>query len=112
MAKLIRAIAHSVDPILNITCILGVIIYVFAVMGMRIFGPFYTPENFGPKGVPRWNLKDFAHAFMMVFRILCSEWVEPLWDCMEVTGPVALLFFLPCLIVGNFIVSDIYSGYL
>jgi len=105
MAKLIRAIAHSVDPILNITCILGVIIYVFAVMGMRIFGPAYTPEKFGPDGVPRWNFKDFAHSFMMVFRILCSEWVEPLWDCMKVTSPAALFFFMPCLIVGNFIVS-------
>lgn len=105
MAKLIRAIAHSVDPILNITCILGVILYVFAVMGMRVFGPAYTEEKFGAGEVPRWNLKDFSHSFMMVFRILCSEWVEPLWDCMRVTDAAALLFFLPCLIVGNFIVS-------
>ncbi|XP_031570121.1 sodium channel protein 60E-like [Actinia tenebrosa] len=112
MAKLIQAIAHSVDPILNITCILGVIIYVFAVMGMRIFGPAYTEEKFGAGQVPRWNLKDFSHSFMMVFRILCSEWVEPLWDCMRVTDAAALLFFLPCLIVGNFIVLNLFVALL
>ncbi|EDO46797.1 predicted protein, partial [Nematostella vectensis] len=112
MAKLIRAIAHSVDPIFNITCILGVIIYVFAVVGMRVFGPHYTAEAFGSRGIPRWNFTDFTHSFMMVFRILCSEWVEPLWDCMRVTNTAALLFFLPALIVGNFIVLNLFVALL
>ena len=31
----------------------------------------------------RWNFKDFFHSFMMIFRILCGEWAEPLWDCMR-----------------------------
>ena len=31
----------------------------------------------------RWNFTDFFHSFMMIFRILCGEWVEPLWDCMR-----------------------------
>ena len=31
----------------------------------------------------RWNFSDFFHSFMMVFRILCGEWIEPLWDCMR-----------------------------
>jgi len=31
----------------------------------------------------RWNFNDFFHSFMMVFRILCGEWIEPLWDCMR-----------------------------
>lgn len=31
----------------------------------------------------RWNFNDFFHSFMMIFRILCGEWIEPLWDCMR-----------------------------
>lgn len=31
----------------------------------------------------RWNFSDFFHSFMMIFRILCGEWIEPLWDCMK-----------------------------
>ena len=25
---------------------------------------------------------------MMIFRILCGEWIEPLWDCMRAEGKV------------------------
>jgi hypothetical protein len=25
---------------------------------------------------------------MMIFRILCGEWIEPLWDCMRAEAKV------------------------
>ena len=28
---------------------------------------------------------------MMIFRILCGEWIEPLWDCMRAEGKVVSL---------------------
>ena len=36
----------------------------------------------------RWNFTDFFHSFMMIFRILCGEWIEPLWDCMRAEAKV------------------------
>lgn len=105
MGKLITAITRSVGPVGNITIILGIITYMFAVVGMKVFGDAYTPDKFGKDGVPRWNFKDFRHSFMLVFRILCGEWIEPLWDAMRATSPMAILFFLPTFIIGNFIVS-------
>lgn len=45
----------------------------------------------------RWNFNDFFHSFMMIFRILCGEWIEPLWDCMraeeEVSEEIVLIIF-------------------
>ena len=108
MAKLVAAITKSVGPVGNITLILGVIIYIFAVAGMKIFGDAYKTEN--SQDVPRWNFNDFWHAFVMVFRILCGEWIEPLWDCMKATSPLAILFFLPAFVIGNFIVSIQWSA--
>ena len=105
MAKLVTAITKSVGPVGNITLILGVIIYIFAVVGIKVFGDVYTTDKFGIDGVPRWNFNDFWHAFMMMFRVLCGEWIEPLWDCMRATNPMAILFFLPAFVIGNFIVS-------
>ena len=105
MNKLVSAITKSVGPVGNITLILGVIIYIFAVVGMRVFGDAYTEDKFGNYGIPRWNFNDFWHAFMMVFRVLCGEWIEPLWDCMRATSPLALLVFLSAFVIGNFIVS-------
>ena len=107
MERLMKAIARSVGPVGNITLILSVVIYIFAVLGIKVFGEAYTADKFGEDGVPRWNFNDFWHAFMMVFRVLCGEWIEPLWDCMRATSAAkATLFFLTVLIVGNFIVSN------
>jgi hypothetical protein len=25
--------------------------------------------------MPRWNFTDFMHSFMIVFRVLCGEWI-------------------------------------
>ena len=105
-----KAIARSVGPVGNITLILSVVIYIFAVLGIKVFGKAYTVEKFGEDGIPRWNFNDFWHAFMMVFRVLCGEWIEPLWDCMRATSAgQATLFFLTVLVVGNFIVSNSFS---
>ena len=110
MERLMKAIARSVGPVGNITLILSVVIYIFAVLGIKVFGKAYTVEKFGEDGIPRWNFNDFWHAFMMVFRVLCGEWIEPLWDCMRATSAgQATLFFLTVLVVGNFIVSNSFS---
>ncbi|XP_015747869.1 PREDICTED: sodium channel protein 60E-like [Acropora digitifera] len=110
MERLMKAIARSVEPVGNITLILSVVIYIFAVLGIKVFGHAYTPETFGEGGVPRWNFNDFWHAIMMVFRVLCGEWIEPLWDCMRASSPEkATLFFLAVLVVGNFIVRRVFG---
>ncbi|PFX17439.1 Sodium channel protein type 4 subunit alpha B [Stylophora pistillata] len=113
MRRLLSTISNSVGPIGNITLILGLVIYIFALMGMKMFGKSYTPEKFGEDGVPRWNFNDFWHAFMMVFRVLCGEWIEPLWDCMRATSPAAAIpFFIPAFVIGNFIVLNLFLALL
>ena len=42
---------------------------------------------------------------MIIFRVLCGEWIEPLYEVMRVSSVWAIAFFLPALIVGNFLVS-------
>ena len=42
---------------------------------------------------------------MVIFRVLCGEWIEPLYECMLTTGVWAAAFFMPALIVGNFLVN-------
>ena len=53
MKRLMKAIARSIGPVCNITLILGVIIYIFAVLGMKIFAKDYKTDKFGDSGVPR-----------------------------------------------------------
>ena len=82
-------------------------------MGMQLFGGSYVASNFEENEVPRWNFTDFLHSFMIVFRVLCGEWIESMWDCMRATksGTMCVPFFLLVYIVGNLVVSTTIMRY-
>ena len=109
MNMLLRTIGNSVGQLGNLTLVLGIIVYMLAVVGMQLFGNVYTLEKFGDDPIPRWNFDNFGNSFMMIFRVLCGEWIEPLYDCMRATNPLAILFFFTTLIIGNFMVSSLYT---
>lgn len=83
MKVLLSIIISTIGALGNLTFVLVIVIYIFAVIGMQLFSKDYTADKFYPEEVPRWNFTDFFHSFMMIFRILCGEWIEPLWDCMR-----------------------------
>nr|XP_040580398.1 sodium channel protein 60E-like [Lepeophtheirus salmonis] len=117
MKVLLSIIISTLGALGNLTFLLIIVIYIFAVLGMQLFGKTYTPENFYPDEVPRWNFTDFFHSFMMIFRILCGEWIEPLWDCMRAEAKVGvaescLAIFLPALVMGNFMVLNLFLALL
>ncbi|KAH8376077.1 hypothetical protein KR200_002552, partial [Drosophila serrata] len=133
MKVLLSIIISTIGALGNLTLILVIVIYIFAVIGMQLFSKDYTPEKFDPdpvpKGMPesivvlssvfyvfRWNFNDFFHSFMMIFRILCGEWIEPLWDCMraeeEQGASTCFAIFLPTLVMGNFMVLNLFLALL
>lgn len=42
---------------------------------------------------------------MIVFRVLCGEWIESMWDCMLVGDVSCIPFFLATVVIGNLVVS-------
>ena len=125
----------------NLTLVLAIIVFIFAVVGMQLFGKNYQVTsriktqawyrgfvNVGPTqwtvsfllqdcvckiskdcALPRWHMKDFFHSFLIVFRVLCGEWIETMWDCMEVAGqPLCILVFMLVMVIGNLVVSDLW----
>ena len=55
--------------------------------------------------MPRWNFTDFMHSFMMIFRVLCGEWIEVMWDCLLVGDATCIPFFMATVIIGNLVVT-------
>ena len=54
----------------------------------------------------RWHFKDFLHSFMIIFRVLCGEWIESMWDCMFVDAIYTCVpFFLLTNIIASLVVS-------
>lgn len=103
---LISIVARTLGALGNLTFILGIVIFIFAIMGQQLFSSEYNkyPDEFKME-IPRWNFKDFLHSFMIVFRVLCGEWIQSMWNCMRVAGWICVPFFLLTYVIGNLVVS-------
>uniref|UniRef100_A0A8C6XNJ8 Sodium channel protein n=1 Tax=Naja naja TaxID=35670 RepID=A0A8C6XNJ8_NAJNA len=113
---LIKIIGNSVGALGNLTLVLAIIVFIFAVVGMQLFGKSYKEcvcKISSDCELPRWHMHDFFHAFLIVFRILCGEWIETMWDCMEVAGqPMCLIVFLMVMVIGNLVVLNLFLALL
>ncbi|NWX01355.1 SCNAA protein, partial [Caloenas nicobarica] len=112
---LMKIILNSVGALGNLTLVLIITVFIFAVVGKQVLGSYYeeyyykisTSKNL------RWHMKDFCHSFLIIFRILCGEWIETMWDCMEVAGKeLCLPIFLLVLLIGNLVVLNLFIALL
>ncbi|CAF3656748.1 unnamed protein product [Rotaria sp. Silwood1] len=108
--RLMSIIGKTIGALGNLTLVLVIIIFIFAVMGMQLFGPKYAIKF--EKDMPRWNFFDFFHAFMIVFRVLCGEWIESMWTCLQCAGWPCIPFFLFTFVIGNLVVLNLFLALL
>nr|XP_049462218.1 sodium channel protein para isoform X22 [Anopheles coluzzii] len=111
---LISIMGRTMGALGNLTFVLCIIIFIFAVMGMQLFGKNYVDnvDRFPDHDLPRWNFTDFMHSFMIVFRVLCGEWIESMWDCMLVGDVSCIPFFLATVVIGNLVVLNLFLALL
>ncbi|KAI3369450.1 hypothetical protein L3Q82_007668 [Scortum barcoo] len=113
---LIKIIGNSVGALGNLTLVLAIIVFIFAVVGMQLFGKNYKDCvcRIAPDcKLPRWHMHDFFHSFLIVFRVLCGEWIETMWDCMEVAGQtMCLTVFMMVMVIGNLVVLNLFLALL
>lgn len=106
---LMLTLGNSLMALKDLILLLFTFIFFSAVFGMKLFGWSYKAcvcridENCH---LPHWHMYDFFHSCLNVFRILCGEWIETLWDCMEVAGqPWCISFYMMVILIGNLLVS-------
>ncbi|XP_035172676.1 sodium channel protein type 5 subunit alpha-like isoform X3 [Oxyura jamaicensis] len=112
---LIKIIGNSLGALSNLTLVLAIIVFIFAIVGVQLFGSNYRDNRFkiNKNGKPRWHMMDFFHSFLVIFRILCGEWIETMWDCMVVAEkPLCLLVFLLVMVIGNLVVLNLFIALL
>ncbi|XP_030584396.1 sodium channel, voltage gated, type VIII, alpha subunit b isoform X1 [Archocentrus centrarchus] len=113
---LIKIIGNSVGALGNLTLVLAIIVFIFAVVGMQLFGKSYKDcvcKIAQDCELPRWHMHDFFHSFLIVFRVLCGEWIETMWDCMEVAGQtMCLTVFMMVMVIGNLVVLNLFLALL
>lgn len=105
---LIKIIGNSVGALGNLTLVLAIVVFIFAVVGMQLFGKNYRDcvcKISTDCELPRWHMSDFFHSFLIVFRVLCGEWIETMWDCMEVSGmTMCIILYMMVMVIGNLVV--------
>uniref|UniRef100_A0A671XGQ0 Sodium channel protein n=1 Tax=Sparus aurata TaxID=8175 RepID=A0A671XGQ0_SPAAU len=112
---LIKIIGNSVGALGNLTLVLAIIVFIFAVVGMQLFGKNYTEKvhKISEDCKPRWHMKDFFHSFLIVFRVLCGEWIETMWDCMEVADmSMCIIVYMMVMVIGNLVVLNLFLALL
>ncbi|VTJ84415.1 Hypothetical predicted protein, partial [Marmota monax] len=109
---LMLTLGNSLSALKDLILLLFTFIFFSAVFGMKLFGWSYKAcvcridENCQ---LPRWHMHDFFHSCLNVFRILCGEWIETLWDCMEVAGqPWCISFYMMVILIGNLLVLYLF----
>ncbi|XP_051761104.1 sodium channel, voltage-gated, type I-like, alpha isoform X2 [Ctenopharyngodon idella] len=113
---LIKIIGNSLGALSNLTLVLAIIVFIFAVVGTQLFGKSYRDcvcKISEDCTLPRWHMNDFFHSFLIVFRVLCGEWIETMWDCMQVAGqPLCLIVFMMVMVIGNLVVLNLFLALL
>ncbi|XP_068602035.1 sodium channel protein type 2 subunit alpha-like [Brachionichthys hirsutus] len=113
---LIKIIGNSVGALGNLTLVLAIIVFIFAVVGMQLFGKSYKDcvcKISKDCILPRWHMNDFFHSFLIVFRVLCGEWIETMWDCMEVAGmTMCIIVYMMVMVIGNLVVLNLFLALL
>ncbi|MEJ1285909.1 hypothetical protein NN561_016908 [Cricetulus griseus] len=113
---LIKIIGHSVGALGNLTVVLAIVVFIFSVVGMQLFGKKFnkTMCTTKPQCMRRWHMGDFYHSFLVVFRILCGEWIENMWECMEGMGGslLCVVVFLLIMVIGKLVVLNLFIALL
>lgn len=107
---LLLTLGNSVMALKDLVLLLFTFIFFSAVLGLKLFGSnykIYVCNIDEDCQLPRWHMHDFLHSFLNVFRILCGEWIETLWDCFKVAGQFSCIpFYMMVILVGNLLVSN------
>ncbi|XP_004614619.3 sodium channel protein type 11 subunit alpha [Sorex araneus] len=120
---LIKIIGHSVGALGNLTVVLTIVVFIFSVVSMQLFGFHFnstrTASSSCVNALPvspqkrRWHMGNFFHSFLVVFRILCGEWIENMWECMQETDDtLCIIVFLSIMVIGKLVVLNLFIALL
>ncbi|KAK7471366.1 hypothetical protein BaRGS_00036004, partial [Batillaria attramentaria] len=87
----------------NLAFVVGVLNYTIADVGLKLLSPYYNNFDFQNSEGERWHFKDFPHSFVLVFRLLCGDWIRPLWQCLRAANYVCYVVFVPAVVVGHLV---------
>ncbi|KAM6174198.1 LOW QUALITY PROTEIN: sodium channel protein type 7 subunit alpha [Erethizon dorsatum] len=113
--RLMLTLSNSLMALKDVILLLFTFVFFSTVFGMKLFRDSYREcvcRIDKDCQLPRWHMHDLFHSYLIVFRILCGEWIETLWDCMEVAGQSSCIcFYMMVILIGNLLILYLFLGF-
>ncbi|KAJ6641281.1 Sodium channel protein PaFPC1 [Pseudolycoriella hygida] len=107
---------HLFSVVKGQTFILFMAIYIFVVFGRREFGEDfeYRKDRFADNELPLWRFTDIMHSFMVVFRALCGEWIETMFQVLLVASNswLCVIYYFLLVTCSSFQIMHIFTALL
>lgn len=122
LRKLLHTILLSIMDVTNAAILLVIIMFIFTLLGMQLFGGRWTANFFcdDPSDydaciadTPRPNFDSFWWGFVTVFQVLTGEnWNELLYIGKRVNGEIAWVYFVSLNMIGAYMVLNLFLAIL
>lgn len=117
LRTLLDGIAFTVLAVGDYTILLGLFVYVFALLGMSFFAgkvKFNEDGDWDLDGEsPRGNFDHIGWAALTVFEIMIGEnWNSAMYDHMRSVGSASCIYFIALVIFGNIIMLNLFLAIL
>jgi voltage-gated sodium channel len=98
LRAIVSTLARSVPSILNILILLGILFFIYAIVGYHLFSDV-DPQH--------WS--SFLTSLTTLFQIITLEgWVIIMEPIVENLGPLYWLYFVSFIIIGTFIIINLF----
>lgn len=116
MQVILSVVVRSLPSFSYIALLLFLFAFIYAVLGMQLFGGTFDPTKIGGEPgdpLPRNNFDTLHAAFVTVFQVLAGEaWNEVMSDWVAMTTPWHMLYFMSWVIIGQFILLNLFLAIL
>ncbi|EIC23037.1 ion transporter [Thiorhodovibrio frisius] len=101
LRNILTALGDSIKPILSIILLLIIIFYVYAVIGVHLYGSFPGTEKL-------WH--DVPTAFLTLFRVLTFEdWTDVMYATQQI-HPLHWMFFVSFIVLTVFVFLNLFTS--
>ena len=110
---LLNTIMESVIDVGNCSVLLAVVIFIFSLLGMQLFGGQLTEEKFDGEQ-PMAHFDSFWWSLVTVFQVLTGEnWNDVVYNCMHGVGwAIPTIYFSLLNIVGTYLILNLFLAIL
>jgi hypothetical protein len=118
LRTLLDGIAFTVLAVGDYSILLGLFIYVFALLGMSFFAGKVKFDDDGNIDIengssPRANFDRLGWAALTVFEVMIGEnWNSAMYDHMRVVGVASCVYFIGLVVFGNIIMLNLFLAIL